>query len=38
MKNALDTLTQLLHLKDDTKSLRFSDLEEIYDDVWNLGT
>lgn len=30
------TLTQLLHLKDDTKSLRISDLEEIYEDVWNL--
>lgn len=31
-----DTLTDLLHIKDDTKSYKLSELNEIYKDVWNL--
>jgi hypothetical protein len=32
-----DSLTSLLHIKDDTKSFKLSKLNEIYDDVWNLN-
>lgn len=31
-----DSLTRLLHIKDDTKSFKLSELNEIYKDVWNL--
>lgn len=35
-KDCYMLLTKLLHLKDDTKSLRMSDLKDVYQDVWNL--
>ena len=31
-----DSLTNLLHIKDDTKSFKLSKLNEIYKEVWNL--
>ncbi|AUB56322.1 hypothetical protein BK007_10060 [Methanobacterium subterraneum] len=31
-----DSLTNLLHIKEDTKSFKLSELNQIYKDVWNL--